>query len=76
MPPFPSLGAWWTTHLHLPGYEVGYERCPAAVGDMDEIDAGHHLEQLPGNVGGRAGAKRGHVDLAWIGLGLSDQRED
>ena len=21
MPPFPSLGAWWTTHLHLPGYD-------------------------------------------------------
>src|SRR5438445_13487853 len=21
MPPFPSLGAWWTTHLQLPGYD-------------------------------------------------------
>ena len=21
MPPFPSLGSWWTAHLHLPGYD-------------------------------------------------------
>ena len=40
---------------------------------MDEIDAGHELEQLAATCWGTADAARGHVDLAWIGLGVGDE---
>src|SRR4051794_37977707 len=43
---------------------------------MHEVDTGHHLEQLAGEVRGRAAAERGHADLAWIGLGVGNELGD
>ena len=45
----------------------------AAIGDVLQVDAGHRLEQLAGDVLHRAAAGRGHVDLARIGLGVGDE---
>jgi hypothetical protein len=36
----------------------------------------HHLEQFPRHVHRRAAARRGHVDLARIGLGIGDELGD
>ena len=40
---------------------------------MGQVDARHHLEQLAGDVQRRGVAARRHVDLARIGLGISDE---
>src|SRR5215831_19285522 len=38
---------------------------------MNQFDTGHHLEQLSGQMGSRSGARRCHVDLTRISLGMS-----
>ena len=48
----------------------------AAIRDVDEIDAGHHLEQFAGDMQRRADAAGRHVDLAGIGLGIGDEFRD
>ena len=48
----------------------------AAIGHVNHVDAGHHLEQLARHVRWRAGAGRGHADLARIGLGVGDELGD
>ena len=43
---------------------------------MDQIDAGHHLEQFAGEMARAADAGRPHVDPARIGLGVGDELGD
>ena len=40
---------------------------------MHHVDAGHHLEQLAGQVGSGAVAGGRHVDPAWISLGIGNE---
>ena len=37
-------------HLHLPAEQIGERRRRAAIGHVDHVDAGHHLEQLAGHM--------------------------
>ena len=57
--------------LHLPAQQIG--NITVAVRHVDELDAGQLVEQFAGHVGRGAGADRGVVDLAGIGLGVSDE---
>jgi len=59
--------------LHLPGEEIGERRPATAIGHVDHIDPGHHLEQLAGHMGHGADARRRHVDFAGSGLGVGDE---
>src|SRR5215468_3611054 len=48
----------------------------AAIGHVEQVDAGHHLEQLSGEMAYTPGSSRGHVDLARIGLRVSNEFGD
>ena len=37
--------------LHLPAEQIGQRGRPAAIGHVHHVDAGHHLEQLAGDMG-------------------------
>jgi len=43
---------------------------------VHEIDAGHHLEHLAGELVARANPAGPHVDLAGMGLGIGDELRD
>ena len=43
---------------------------------MDEVDAGHHLEELARDMDRGSGTARRHVDFARIGLGIGDELEN
>src|SRR6516162_11608772 len=43
---------------------------------MSKINSGHHLEQFAGQLAGRTYTSRAHVDLAWIGFGVSNELGD
>ncbi len=60
-------------HLHLPASKVGECRPGAAIGHVHQVDASHHLEQFPGDMGCRANPARRHVDLARIGLRIGNE---
>jgi hypothetical protein len=36
--------------LHLPAEQIGNRGSSAAIGHMDNVDAGHHLEQFTGDM--------------------------
>ena len=36
--------------LHLPGDEIGHRRPRTTIGHVHHFDAGHHLEQLAGDM--------------------------
>ena len=59
--------------LHLSADQVGERGRAAAIGHVNHVDAGHHLEQLAGHMGRGPDAGRRHVDLARIGLGIGDE---
>src|SRR5262245_21297268 len=40
---------------------------------MDHFDASQHFEQLAGQMRPRPVAGRGHVDFAWVSLGVCDE---
>jgi len=63
-------------HVHLTGNQVGERRLLAAIGHLQHINAGHHLEHLAGKMPGGADSIRCHIDLAWIGLGKGDELGD
>ena len=48
-------------------------RRAAAIRHVHHVDPGHHLEHLGGDVVGVAGAGRGVIDLARVGLGVGDE---
>jgi len=60
-------------HLHLSADQIGNGRRLTAIGDVDQGDAGHHLEQLGRNVKWRSDSGQCHIDLARIGLGIGDE---
>jgi hypothetical protein len=39
---------WTKCDLHLSPEQIGQEA--AAIGDMNQVDAGHHLKQFPGDM--------------------------
>jgi hypothetical protein len=62
--------------LHLSTEHGCKCRSVTAIRHVDQIDASHYLEQFPGEMGYAPGSGRGHVDLAWIGFGVSDELGD
>ena len=62
--------------MHLTRQQVADRRRLAAVGHVHHAGAGHRLEQLAGKMSGAAVARRCHVDLAGIGLGVGDELDD
>jgi hypothetical protein len=50
-------------HLHLTADQIGQSGRPAAIGHVNHVDRGHHLEQLAGDMARRPVARRCHVDL-------------
>ena len=59
--------------LHLSAEQIGQRRSAPRYGTWTMFDAGHHLEQLAGDMGRGPVAGRRHVDLARIGLGVGDE---
>src|SRR6516165_9253621 len=59
--------------VYLTTDHVGERRRRAAIGHVNEIDAGHHLEKLAGNMDRRSCTARRHIDLARISLGIGDE---
>src|SRR5262249_28714704 len=53
----------------LPADEIGHRRPITAVGHVNHVDAGHHLEQLAGQMACRPDAGRGEAERARIALG-------
>jgi len=43
---------------------------------VDEVDAGHHLEQFSGYMGGGPNTVRREIDPAWIGPGVGNEFSD
>src|SRR5262249_375612 len=62
--------------LHLPAKKVGERWRLAPIGYMDHVDAGHHLEQLAGEMWNAPVADRRHVDLARIDPSVGDELGD
>ena len=60
-------------HLHLAAQKIGPRHRLAAIGHVHQIDAGHLLEQLAGDMQRRRIAARRHVDLAGIGFRIGDE---
>jgi hypothetical protein len=48
----------------------------AAIGHVQHVDAGHHLEQLAADVDRRSNARRRHIELARIGFGIGNEIRD
>jgi len=57
--------------LYLPAEQI--REVAAAIRNVNQVDPGHHLEQLPENMGRGAHAGGSHVDLARIGLSIGDE---
>ena len=55
-------------HLHVAADGVGARFAAAAVRHMHDVGVAHGFEQLAGHVIGRAGPRRGIVELARLGL--------
>ncbi len=65
---------WTGDHdIGAPGDHVGHGRRGAAILDLRDLSVGHELEQLHAKMRLCAQADRGIVELAGIGLGVSDQ---
>ena len=60
-------------NVQLAANEIGEHRGRSAVGNMHDVDASHHLEQFAGHVLRAAIARRAHVELPGIGLGVGDE---
>src|SRR5262249_62419737 len=60
--------------LHLSAQQIG--NVTAAIWNVDQVDAGHHLEPFTEERGHGPAAGRSHVDLAGIGLGVGDELRD
>src|SRR5215813_5570130 len=60
-------------NLHLPAEQIGNRGSSAAVRHEDDVDAGHHLEQVTRDMLWAPDGARPHVELAGIGFGISDK---
>src|SRR5712675_2942407 len=63
----------YKANLHVSGEQVSQCGSGAAIRNVNEVDARHHLEQFARQVRYGAVACRGHINLAWIGFGVGDQ---
>jgi len=72
----PHQEAFQKKHLHLAAQQVGDCGSAAKIWSVDHFDSGHHFEQLARDMLHSAAAARGHVDLARIVLGISDELRD
>jgi regulator of RNase E activity RraA len=64
------------SNLDSPAEQVGQRSHRAAIRHVLHVDARHHLEHLAGDVARAANARRGHVQLAGLGLGHRDELSD
>src|SRR4029079_9149063 len=55
---------------------MGQRRSRAAIRDMNDADASHHLEQFAGDMRARTDAGRRHVDPVRIGPSVGDELRD
>ena len=69
---FNSQGCAGEEDLHLSANQVRQCGPTAPIGHVNHVDARHHLEQLAGHVARSCDARRGHVEFARIGLGVSN----
>jgi hypothetical protein len=60
-------------HLDLAAHEIGNRRRRALIGNMHDVDTGHRLEQLAGEMRRRADPVRAEVDAAGPGPRGGDQ---
>ena len=60
-------------HLHLPGDHIGDRGARALVGNVDDVDAGDHLEELAGEMRGGAVAAGGIGERAGLRFCERDQ---
>src|SRR5262249_13029042 len=60
-------------HLRLAAEQISDCGPFTAVGHMDHVDAGHHVEQLAGYMGPCSDSPRPHVDPARVALGVGDE---
>src|SRR5262249_47194739 len=58
--------------LHLPSEEIIERRPATTIGHVNHVDAGHHLEQLAGQMGRCSGSSRRIIDFARASLGIGD----
>ena len=65
---------WIERDLHLSAEQIG--KLAALIGNVNHLDAGHHIEQLAEHMVGAADAGRRHVDLARIGFGVGNEFRD
>ena len=63
-------------YVHLAAKEISDRRSSPAIGNVNQVDIGHHLEQLTGNMGRGAIATRSHVELARVRLCIGDEIRD
>src|SRR5262249_9008018 len=61
--------------LHLTGELVGHGLRRVAVWHVNDVDTGHHLEQLAREKN-RASGRRTKVQLSRIGIGVGDELRD
>src|SRR5262249_51606506 len=59
--------------LHLATYQVCKRGCRTPIWHVDQVDIGHHLEQLAGQMDRGSDTGRGEIDLAGIDLGVGDE---
>src|SRR5262245_45052389 len=59
--------------LHLSAEQIDKRGCAAAIMHLDQIDAGHRLEQLTVNMWWTPDASIRHIDLARILLGIGNE---
>src|SRR6202048_1807700 len=56
--------------LHLTCEKLAQRGWRATIRHVDEVERGHHLEQLAGKMPRAARASRSHIELPRIGLGI------
>src|SRR5215467_3239856 len=69
-----QLRYWTKRGLHLSAEQIWQEA--AAIRDVKQVDACHHLEQLSEDMGRTSNACRRIVDFTRIGLGVDDELRD
>src|SRR6516164_8544714 len=59
--------------LDLPSEQIIERRPATTIGHVNHVDAGHHLEQLAGQMGRCPGSSRRIIDFARASLGIGDE---
>ena|SRR6516165_10553375 len=69
-----SLRRWTKIELHPSGEEIGHQG--VFIWHMNEVDAGHHLEQFATDVRRGPDPLRCHIEFASISLGIGDKFDE